>query len=465
MRVSWLLWASMLTVITSMRVCQATIHLDVVFGRPTGHSITASVLGPMDLQVYFEYGPQPGTYPLQTPVADLLANQPLETVADQLQPDSQYYCRLRFKGAGEATFDADAERTFHTQRSPGSTFTFCIQGDSHPERVHKQFNADLYVRTLQAAAADRPDFYIAMGDDFSVDSLKTVNAETVKSLYIRQHQWLSLVGSPIFLVNGNHEQAAMANLDGTPDNVAVWAQTARNTCYPQPAPDAFYSGDTEPVKFIGLLRDYYAFTWGDALFVVIDPYWHSPQTVDNQFGVDRDDDNKRQRDLWNVTLGEAQYQWFKKTLEESTAKYKFVFAHHVNGTGRGGIELAGLCEWGGWNKKGVWEFDAKRPGWGKPIHQLMADNHVAIFFQGHDHVFVRQELDGVIYQTLPEPADPNYALYFFDAYLSGDKLPNSGYARVTVSPAGVQVEYVRTFLPADEGPGQTNGMVAYTYRL
>lgn len=444
---------------------QASVPFDVVFGRPTDQSIAASVLAATDLQVYVECGPQTGIYSVQTPAVNLLAGQPQEIVLDQLQPNSQYYCRLRFKAAGETAYGADVERAFHTQRSPGSTFTFCIQGDSHPERMRKQFSADLYVRTLQTAAADRPDFYIAMGDDFSVDTLKTVNAEIVKALYVQQRQWLGVVGSPLFLVNGNHEQAAMANLNGTPDNVAVWAQTARNACFPQPAPDAFYSGDTDAFEFIGLLRDYYAFTWGDALFVVIDPYWHSPQPVDNQFGVDRDNDNKGKRDLWNVTLGQTQYQWFRKTLEESTARYKFVFAHHVNGTGRGGIELAGLCEWGGWNKNGAWEFDARRPGWGKPIHQLMADNHATIFFQGHDHVFARQELDGVVYQTLPEPADPNYALYFADAYFSGDKLPNSGYTRVTVAPAGVKVEYVRTFLPADEGPGQTSGMVAYSYRL
>ena len=100
----------------------------------------------------------------------------------------------------------------------------------------------------------------------------------------------------------------------------------------------------EPVEFIGQLRDYYALTWGDALFVVIDPYWHSPQTVDNQFGADRD--QKSQRDLWNVTLGDAQYQWFKQTLETSTAKYKFVFTHHVLGTGRGGIEAGGRLRMG-----------------------------------------------------------------------------------------------------------------------
>jgi len=48
--------------------------------------------------------------------------------------------------------------------------------------------------------------------------------------------------SPLFLVNGNHEQAAACNLDGTPNNVAVWAQTARNRLFSQPAPDGFYTG-------------------------------------------------------------------------------------------------------------------------------------------------------------------------------------------------------------------------------
>jgi hypothetical protein len=204
--------------------------------------------------------------------------------------------------------------------------------------VGKQFDPALYTRTLQGAAADQPDFYMTIGDDFSLDALKEVDAETVRAFYLNQRQWLGLVGAPVFLVNGNHEQAALGNLDGSPDNVAVWAQTARNTYYPQPAPDAFYSGDSEPVEQIGLLHDYYAFTWGDALFVLFDPYWHSPQPVDNQFGAERG--QKQDRDLWQITLGEIQYQWFRHTLETSGARYKFVFAHHVNGTGRGGVETA-----------------------------------------------------------------------------------------------------------------------------
>jgi hypothetical protein len=113
----------------------------------------------------------------------------------------------------------------------------------------------------------------------------------------------------------------------------------------------------------------------------------------------------------------------------------------VLGTGRGGIEVADGYEWGD-----AANLAAHRLGWDKTIQQLMADNNVTIFFQGHDHIFVKQELDGVIYQSLPEPANPNYTYENNDAYKTGDKFPNSGHVRVTVSPENVKVDYVRSYL-------------------
>ena len=98
-----------------------------------------------------------------------------------------------------------------------------------------------------------------------------------------------------------------------------------------------------------------------------------------------------------------------------------------------------------------------------PIHQLMVANRVTIFFQGHDHIWVHQMLDGVTYQTLPEPANPFYALLNSEAYLTGDKFPTSGYTRISVSPANVKVEYVRSYLPADEAAGKKSGEVAFSY--
>jgi hypothetical protein len=361
------------------------------------------------------------------------ANTPVQITLEDLKPDTEYLFEVEVDGKKSES------HTFHTQRAAGSSFVFEIQGDSHPERDGRQFDAELYQKLLANTAVDEPDFYISMGDDFSVDALKTVNEESVQAVYLEQRQWFPLVDAPVFLINGNHEQAALVNLDGTPDNVAVWAQTSRNTLFPEPAPDRFYSGNETPIAPIGFLRNYYAFTWGDALFVFIDPYWHSLQPVDNEFGAGHTP--KGNRDLWNVTLGEDQYRWFRNTLETSTARYKFVFAHHVNGTGRGGIENADKYEWG--DEGNLAKF---RPEWDKTIQQVMADTGVTIFFQGHDHIFARQELDGVIYQTLPEPANPFYTLENANAYHSGDIFPNSGRVRVTVSSSGVNVEYISSYL-------------------
>jgi hypothetical protein len=432
---------------------------NVVLGTPTTNAIRANVFSPTQSgRVALRYGQASGQLDLQTASLALQAGQPVELTLTNLSPNTRYYYRLDYTDESDKSLGPTPEYSFHTARESGSTFSFAIQGDSHPERANQQFDPNLYSRTLLTAAADQIDFYMTIGDDFSVDQIdpSVINKALVTERYTIQRPYLGLVGrnAPVFLVNGNHEQAARYLLDGTADNIAVWAQNARNSHYSQPAPDGFYTGNTEDVPFIGKLRNYYAWTWGDALFVTLDPYWSSPICVDEPYGG-----GAKRNNLWDVTHGDPQYQWLKTTLEQSKAKYKFVFAHHVMGTGRGGIELATKYEWGGNNNNGTPGFATNRPTWSNPIHKLMADNKVTIFFQGHDHIWVKQQLDGVTYQTLPEPADPNYTLYNADAYLTGDKFSNTGYTRVTVSPAGVKVDYVRT------GPGKTNGAVAASYTL
>lgn len=438
---------------------------DIVLGAPTATSIKVNVFSPgQGGAVSLAYGTVAGVYDQRSAASALRPSLPLELSIDGLRADTRYYYRLYFQADGESRPGPTREYTFHTARPAGSTFTFCVQGDSHPERARTEFDAGLYARTLLTAAADRPDFYLTLGDDFSVDTLApaTVTAAKVIERYTIQRPYLGLLGhsAPVFLVNGGHEQAARYLLDGTANNVAVWAQSARNSHYSQPAPDGFYTGNTEQVPAIGLLRNYYAFTWGDALFVTIDPYWSSPVPVDVPYGG-----GAKNNDIWAVTHGDAQYQWLKATLQQSRARFKFVFAHHVMGTNRGGVEAATKAEWGGQNMNGTAGFAAQRPTWALPIHQLMATSGVTIFFQGHDHVFARQKLDGVIYQTLPEPADPNYSAGWAASFLSGDILQNTGYTRVTVSPAAVKVDYVRTYLPADEGPGKSSGAVAFSYTV
>lgn len=455
-----------------------------ILTRPTNHSVTISLVPKSDLQITLEYGMSTDSLSCLMPASPARAGSPFNATIEGLQTDELYYyrvcCRESVRGSdgdsGSIEYLRGPLHTFHTQRSASgkintnSTFSFGIQADSHPERVGKMFDPALYEQTMHNALEGGLDFYISLGDDFSIDKLierKQINQSSVDAVYLSQRKYLEIVGfkTPIFLVNGNHEQAARYLLDGTRESPAVCAGISRMSFFPQPIPDGFYSGDDEKIEFIGLPGDYYSWSWADALFVVIDPYWNSPSAVDNQPGSKGRKHAAERRDMWNITLGEAQYRWFKRTLEESDATYKFVFAHHVLGTGRGGIENAKLYEWGGRDQKGVWEFDRRRPGWQQPIQQLMAENGVDIFFQGHDHLFARQELDGIVYQEVPCPADPTFSAFNADSYTSGTTFPNSGYLRVTVSSQNVTVDYVKSYLPSQETATEYNGMVAYSYVL
>jgi len=465
--------------------------LSLVLGRVSDQSVTVSSLAKETIEGFFEFGTSTGTYTNKTDMLAFPANKPVETVFNKLQPNTQYFYRLQFRKPGETHFTARPEGSFHTQRTAGSAFTFAIQGDSHPERPQMS-EPNLYARTLLNAAADKPDFYICMGDDFSVEPVQEVSFDSVAARYTLQRPFLGLVAqsAPVFLLNGNHEQASLFNFNQTDvrHDVAVHAQNARNSYFPTVGPDNFYSGDAAPLKSIGLLKDYYSWTWGDALFVVLDNYWQTPAQVDTGFhdrpprgggpndgpggggqnggpGGGRGGPGDRNRDWWALTLGDAQYQWFKRTLEQSHAKYKFVFAHHVMGSGRGGVDECDLYEWGGRNRRGDWEFTERRPGWELPVHQLMAKHGVTIFFQGHDHLYCRQERDGIVYQEVPMPADHGYMTYNEERYQSGVKLPNSGHLRVTVSPEEVKVEYIRSFLPKDENPQNKTGEIAHSYTV
>ena len=123
---------------------------------------------------------------------------------------------------------------------------------------------------------------------------------------------------------------------------------------------------------------------------------------------------------------------------------------------RGGIEFADLYEWGGNNLDGSYGFDTNRPGWGKPIHQLLVDNNINIVFKGHDHFYAKQELDGVVYQTLPQPSHPGEKVNTAEeyGYLSGKILGGSGYLHVEVLNNYVTIQFVKN-----------DGSIIYSYSI
>ena len=445
---------------------------NVILGRPTNSSIALSLVSGSTLTAYVEYGYKASQLTKKTSQVNLQALSPTVLEIKGLNASSTIYYRVRFKESSAKSFEIGETNSFSTQKKSGSTFSFVVQGDSHPERAGKMFNDALYVQTLANIASQKPDFMIMLGDDFSIDPLidkGQANQTNVENIYATQRNWLSATckTTSLFLVNGNHEQAAAYLLDGTKTNPAVLAGNARLKYFPLPETNSFYTADAEEIEFVGKARDYYSWTWGDALFITLDPYWHSKNAVDNVAGVSADSakGSGKANDLWTIGIGDTQYAWFKKVLETSKAKYKFVFAHHVMGTGRGGVEVSTGYEWGGKDNKGKKTFAEMRPNWELPIHDLMAKHGVNIFFQGHDHIFVQQERDGIIYQSMPNPADPTFSMFNEGAYLTGTKAPNSGHVRVTVGPKSAKVEYFLSARSEDENSSRKNLQLAHSYEV
>lgn len=451
----------------------AVPNLNLILGRPTNSSIAISLMSSESISASIEYGTNSRTFAGKSASLKLAPNVPGVFDLKNLKANTKYYYRVRLTGNTSSISTLSKIYSFQTQRSVGKSFSFSVHGDTHPERAGKMFNSELYYVTMGNVSSQNNDFHIMLGDDFSIDPLIGKSQATqanVEKIYRTQRDWLGVIGAttPIFLVNGNHEQAAQYLLDGSTTNPAVLAGNARNLFYPLPAPDSFYTGDPLNVPGIGLLRDYYSWSWGDAQFITLDPYWHSKNAVDNVAGVDQAAVNKgasngKTKDLWQVGIGDEQYQWLKKTLESSKAKYIFVFAHHVMGTGRGAVEVSTDYEWGGNDPKGKTTFKEQRPTWDLPIHDLMVKHKVSIFFQGHDHIFVTQERDGLIYQSMPNPADDTFSMFNEDAYKSGVKAANSGHVRVQISPQSAQVEY---FLAARAKDANRKNMdIAHSYSV
>ncbi|HEY3418324.1 MAG TPA: metallophosphoesterase, partial [Armatimonadota bacterium] len=348
------------------------------------------------------------------------------------------------------------EYTFHTQRATGSAFTFTITADSH---LDEHTTPALYLQTLRNALADTPDFHLDLGDTFMTE--KHADRTSAAKQYLAQRYYFgqSCPSAPLFLVIGNHDGETAREQDGTANSLAVWSNTMRKRYFPNPVPDAFYTGNGTTHPFAGQLQDYYAWEWGDAQFIVLDPFWFTPR----QRGGD---------DNWVRSLGNEQYQWLKRTLEGSKAKYKFVFIHHLVGgldkDARGGVEAASLYEWGGKNPDGTDGFAAHRPGWPLPIHQLLVQHHVSVVFHGHDHLYAKQELDGIIYQEVPQPGwegrfdSQRIAEY---GYKTGVILGSSGHLRVTVAEKQATVEYIHASLPSGAATFQKNEAVVNTYSI
>lgn len=437
-------------------VTSESAFFNIVLGRPTDKSVTISLLPIKNLSLYVEYKNASESSYTKTEVKIVSKATPLLIELTNLTSNSRYSYHIAYSENTGSGYTTGEEHSFQTKRIAGSTFSFTIEADPHP--YDKKGSHTLWDICFKNQLNDNPDFMLDLGDTFGDDHTPlTTTSEDMKQLHLdnRAHFGVASHSVPLYFCIGNHEgESGYYLLQTPPNNIGITGTIWRKYYYPNPEPNSFYSGNTTlEGNGIGLPQNYYAWEWGDALFVVLDAYRY--YTV-----------SAKPRN-WDWTLGFDQYKWFKQTLEASKAKFKFVFIHHILGETRGGSVVANQFEWGGYNAKGDWEFSAMRPGWELPIHQLMVKNGVNIFFQGHDHLYAKEMVDGIVYQEVPMPSDSTYKIGTTD---NGDaftdlKIDASGHLRVTVSPQNVKVDYVRAWLPKDENTINKNGEIAHSYTV
>lgn len=426
----------------------------IILGRPGATTVDVSVMPSEPIGGFIRYYADGEAEVAETPPRWFKGGEPTVISLTGLKPDTAYRYRLCYRVRAADEVAAGPEYSFHTQRAPGSSFVFTIVADSHLGTA-KHCDPELYARTLANALADGPDFHLDLGDTFRVTHVRNVTSTSIDRLFTDQRAYMGLLchSAPLFLAIGNHEHEWGFDLPDGVDSISARMTMRRKLFLPNPSPGGIYSGNTAFEPDIGQPQNYYAWEWGDALFVVLDPYRY--MTVRPDQG----------HEMWDWTLGHDQYEWLRRTLADSKRTFRFVFLHHILGSCRGGAELVDLFEWGGRGRTGLYAFAQERQGWEMPIHDLLVRNGVTAVFQGHDHVFAHQSRDGIVYQTCPMPGDPTYTAYNRRSFRSGSVFANSGHVRVSVSPVAIKVEYIRAFLPADESDVQRNGRAVYSYTV
>ena len=376
-----------------------------VLGSPTSSAITLSVAATVKVNVFVEYGYSRTSISGKTATTTIQQGSASNIVISGLKPNSQIFYRVRYALGASKSFIALNQKIV-TTGATASNAVFAIQADPH---MDENSSADVYKGTLKQIVAASPAFLMDLGDIFMVDKLADKSETNIRGRFELMKGYYQELGSvPLKICLGNH--------DGELGYSKFNTKSYRKEYFPDQTADLAY----------------YSFTGPDQLHIVLDPFTY---TTKNPTALG-----------WEWTLGKVQYDWLETTLKNSTQTHKFIYIHHLlvgDPTSRGGVEIAQKNEWGGKNNDGTYGFDTNRPGWGKPIHQLLLDAKVGFVFKGHDHLYVKQELDGIIYQTLPQPSHPGEKLDLNQyGYISGKGVGGSGYLKVTTSGKTAQVDFI-----------------------
>lgn len=402
--------ASILGILVSSPIGKALAAVPIVakiVGTPTSSSFTSAISATSAVKAYIEHGYSKSTIAGKTPVISIPKGATRNITVTNLKAASLVYYKVKYAVGTSQNFASLTQRSVKTSNVEAlSSATFAIQADPH---MDENSSAEVYEGTLKQIVAASPAFLMDLGDIFMVDKLPSKTEANIRGRFELMKGYYQKLGSvPLKICLGNH--------DGELGYSSFNTKKYRKEYFPEQTGELAY----------------YSFTGPDQLHVVLDPFTY---TMKNPTPTG-----------WEWTLGKTQYDWLVETLKNSKEKHKFIYIHHLlvgDQTSRGGVEIAMKNEWGGKNNDGTYGFETNRPGWGRPIHQLLLDHKVGFVFKGHDHLYVKQELDGIIYQTVPQPSHPGNKINVNQyGYTSGKGVGGSGFLKVSTSGNQAKVDFI-----------------------
>jgi len=396
----------LVSALTSREAFAATSVIKISIAKRSATEITFSVEAIETVKCYLEYGYAKDSLKNKSAILSISKKSPKNIVVSALAPGAVLFYRMRYLTSKSKSYLATQISSIKTDQVL-STNTFAVQADPH---MDQNSSAEVYLGTLKEVVKAAPAFLMDLGDIFMVDKLQDKSEKNIRERFELMKGYYGNLGNvPLKITLGNH--------DGELGYSKFNTKNYRKEYFPEQTGELAY----------------YSFEGPGQLHIVLDPFTYTTENPKD--------------DGWQWTLGKVQYDWLVKTLQASTAPHKFIYIHHLlvgNAQSRGGVEIAHLNEWGGKSNDGSYGFDQYRPGWGKPIHTLLVENKVGFVFKGHDHLYVKQELDGIIYQTVPQPSHPGDKLDVKQyGYLSGKGVGGSGFLKVRTEGTVAYVDFVK----------------------
>jgi phosphodiesterase/alkaline phosphatase D-like protein len=400
------------------------LFLPPLLSRPTETSIRVSALNhrqPVEAAIEWR---KEGTdrWQRRQSVLKLSPHEMLDWSLTGLSPATRYEYQILMKGDAGGLLHPVVSGKFRTQRKRPGHYTAVLLADPHvgsfAEGTKPVLTLDQVVRNASRANAE---FVLDLGDNVAWPGSREYgqeNPEAAVEAYTRYRRQLGplSVNCPHFAVIGNWSGESGKFSAESIDTAAA----VRQAFLPGPNHLTYPQGGSER-------EDYYAFSWGDALYIILNIQTYSKPSQPNELPSLAEDVNR----VTEWTLGKKQMSWFEATLKKASERFRFVCIHHPAG-GNAGDAANTLYGRGGaraWNT-----------GEQAEIHALMKKYYVQIFFYGHDHVFVDDVVDGIHYAL---PGSCGAPWKFTKKETGYDRFwPDSGHAQLDVTPEKATVSFI-----------------------